>query len=135
MDNLSEERGLLIVNAAYAEKAYPIENALVSVLQKKENTLEIISVSRTNESGRSTPTIIDTPNANLSLTPNTDTLPYAQVTIEVEKEGFYKAQFIDVPVFSGVVSVQNVNLIPLPEYFVNNFYNNTVFTESEAPNL
>ena len=135
MDVLSDDRGVLIVNVGYGERVYPIENALVSVLQKNENTLEIISVSETDQSGKSEPIVIETPNVELSLVPDPDSLPYAKVTIDVEKEGFYNAQFIDVPVFAGIVSVQNVNLIPLPEYYVNNFYNNTVFTESEAPNL
>ena len=135
MQNLPNDRGVLIVNVGYGEKAYPLENAMVSVLQKKEDALEIISVTQTDESGKSEPIVIETPRVELSLTPAPDSLPYAKVTIDVEKEGFYKAQFIDVPVFSGVVSVQNVNLIPHPLYLVNNFYNNTVYTESEAPNL
>jgi len=135
MDNLSDDRGLLIVNVGYGERVFPIEGALVSVLQKKGNALEIISVSETDESGKSAPTVIETPNAELSLSPDPNSVPYAKVTIDVEKEGFYKAQFVDVPIFAGVVSLQNVNLVPLEQYSINNFYNNTVFTESEAPDL
>lgn len=135
MDNLQSNEGLVIVNVSYAGRVYPIEDALVTVLQKNEDTLEIISVSTTDESGKSAPVVISTPDRSLSLSPNQDEVPYTKVTIDVEKEGFYKAQFIDAPVFPGVVSVQNVNLIPLPQYYINNFYDDTVFTESEAPDL
>ena len=135
MDNLQDNKGLLIVNVSYAGRVYPIEGALVTVLQKNGEGLSIISVSTTDESGRSEPVVISTPDKSLSLSPNPDEIPYAKVTIDVEKEGFYKAQFIDAPVFPGVVSVQNVNLVPLPQYYVNNFYNDTVYNESEAPDL
>ena len=135
MDGLQDSKGLLIVNVSYAGRVYPIEGALVTVLQKNEDTLEIVSVSTTDESGRSDPVVINTPDKSLSLSPNPQEIPYAKVTIAVEKEGFYKAQFIDAPVFPGVVSVQNVNLIPLPQYYVNGFYNDTVFKESEAQGL
>ena len=135
MDDLSISQGLVIVDVSYGLGAYPVEGALVTVLSKGDEGIDIVSVSLTDADGKSKPTIIETPDVSLSLSPNPKALPYTKVTIEVEKEGFFKAQFIDAPVFSGVVSVQSVNLIPVPSYYENDFYNDTVYKESEAPNL
>lgn len=135
MDNLQDNQGLLIVNVSLAGRVYPIEDALVTVYQKNEGTFEIISVSTTDASGRSEPVLINTPDKSLSLAPNPLEIPYSKVTVDVEKDGFYKAQFIDAPVFSGVVSIQNVELIPHPKFYFNDFYNDTVYRESEAQGL
>jgi hypothetical protein len=127
--------GSLIVNVRYADGAYPVEGAVAEIYKKDEEGLTLIGVLTTNEDGKSAPIIIETPDPALSLSPNPPQKPYTSVTVNVSKEGFYEAQFVDLPVFPGILSIQNVNLIPHPQFYTNQFYADTVFKESEAADL
>ena len=135
MDLLNSTTAAVVVNVSYANGAYPLEGALVTVLQKSGEGIEIISVSTTDENGKSRPATVTAPKGSLSQAPFPSALPYTKVTVDVSKEGFYPAQFVDLPVFAGVVSVQNVNLIPRPAFYKNNFYDETVYNESEGFDL
>ena len=42
--------------------------------------------------------------------------PYATYDIRVEREGFFVHENRNAPVFSGIYSIQNVDLIPLSPY-------------------
>ena len=135
MNNAQPSVGSLIVNVRYANGAYPVEGAVAEVFKKDENGLTLIGVLTTNDEGKTAPIVIETPDANLSLSPDPEKKPYTSVTVNVSKEGFYDAQFVDLPVFSGVLSIQTASLVPHPQFYTNQFYGDTVFKESEAADL
>jgi hypothetical protein len=49
-----------------------------------------------------------------SQAPQPDERPYNLFDVSVSAEGFFRARSVDVPVFSGITSVQNFNIIPVP---------------------
>ena len=54
------------------------------------------------------------PDREYSQEPSPEERPYNLFDVSVSAEGFFRARSVDVPVFSGITSVQNFNLIPLP---------------------
>ena len=125
-------RGRLTVTVRSANGALPVEGALVTITSGGA----IIGVSTSDESGNTETLTIPTPPKSASLTPGYAGLPYSTVLIEVYKDGYYSGQYIEVPIFPDVLTVQPVNLLPLPEFFAGDTNEGTqYFDESEGYDL
>ena len=121
--------GRLTVTVRSANGALPVEGALVTITLDGE----IVGVSTSDESGNTEILSIPTPPKSASLSPGFVGLPYSTVFIEVDKDGFYSGQYIQVPIFPDVLTVQPVNLLPLPEFFAGDTAEGTqFFDESEG---
>lgn len=105
--------GGLIIQVYEAEQAVPISGAHVIVSEEKDGKEHILRTLITDESGRTPIITLLTPQKDLSLSPG-NPMPYSRYNIRVDKMGYYTTENIDVPVFSGNVSIQPINLIPLP---------------------
>jgi len=106
--------GTLAVRVFTAKEALPVFDALVLVSRAVGGRPTLQWSGRTDISGNTGEIRLPAPEAALSEEPG-HIRPYAAYRIQVEKDGFYMAEFRDVPVFSGVTSVQPVELIPLPQ--------------------
>ena len=133
--NEKQNYGYLTVFVTSADGAIPIKDATVAVRLIDNGVPRIIAVLITDESGQTPEIIIATPPADLSLDPSPDTRPYALVDVETTAFGYYGTANISVPIFSGVRSVQNVNMIALPEDEQGAPSPNVIVFESEAPSL
>jgi len=126
-----ENIGYLLVSTRTADGLLLVPYADVRVYN---DAGELIFEGKTNRDGYTSEIEVATPAAAESLTPGAEK-PYAEVSIFVEKEGFYGAQYIGVPVFDNVISVQGTNLqaipnvVPIPPYF------DSVVNESGASRL
>ena len=124
--------GRLTVTVRSANGALPVKDALVTVTLDKE----VIGVFASDESGNTDVIAIPTPPKSASLSPGFAGLPYSTVFIEVDKDGFYSGQYIEVPIFPDILTVQPVNLLPLPEFFRGDTFESTQFyDESEGYDL
>ena len=103
------EKGYVIVSARGALGAIPLEGVAVDFY--KDGTK--IASSVTSENGFSERISIDTPPRENSLTPSVP-LPYALIDIYASKEGYYSSIYKNAAIFSGVTSVQPIDMIPLP---------------------
>lgn len=115
MDGNDLYYGTLIVSVSSADAAIPIKDAAVAVRLVGEDGVKIFSVLVTNESGRTAPIEIPTPSPELSLLPSPEGRPYARVNVEVSAFGYFTTVNMNVPVFSGITSVQSVNMIAFPD--------------------
>lgn len=136
----NEERGVyfgtVAVRATSADGAIPIFGATVAFRLVDEGAPRIIAVLLTDESGKTDDVTVQTPSPLLSLSPSPDSTPYSVVNIEVTANGYYTLANLNVPVFAGVRSVQNVNMIALPEGAPEGFVSpNVIVFESGAPEL
>ncbi len=132
MPDTNSSTGRLTVTVRSANGALPVEGALVTVTKDGS----IIAVTTSDLSGNTEILEIITPPKSASLTPGFVGLPYATVFIEVDKDGFYSGQYIEVPVFPDILTVQPVNLLPLPEFFAGDTSEGTqFFDESEGYDL
>ena len=134
-ESTKQDYGYLQINVTSSDGAIPIGDATVAVRLIENGVPRIIAVLLTDESGKTPEIIIETPSLELSLGPGAATSPYATVDIETTAFGYYSTANVSVPVFPGIKSVQNINLIPLPEDEQGGVSPNVIVFESEAPSL
>lgn len=136
MDN-SKNTGYLIVRTSSAFRAIPVPDAVVSVRTVGEDgSAALYAVMITDESGETEVLPVETPPTDNSLSPGMAP-GYALVNIEVNASGYYAVAAQNVPIFPGITSAQNVNMIPLPDLSQYDRYPgvNVIISESAVPNL
>lgn len=107
------QNGLLRVQVFAAGQAFPIANARVTVALELKNESHQIFDGLTDINGIVDNIKLPAPSAEMSQTPSESAaLPYSSYTTYVEHPDFVDAEFINVPVFAGIKSIQSVELIP-----------------------
>lgn len=110
-DRRQDDQGYLQVRTYTAQEATPVPDALVLVLQEGQ----LVRQTLTDEDGLTELIPLDTVGRDLSLTEGT-AAPFTTYTVQITAEGYLPVVSGDVPVFGGVTAIQNVGLIPLPEF-------------------
>ncbi len=106
--------GGIVVNVTTLGRLYPVKNALITVFTGEPDNMTVIETDITNESGKSGIFNLKTPPAAESQqAENGGVLPYASYNISVRSDGYVEQIAMNVPVFSGVVSVQSIDLLPV----------------------
>ncbi len=109
-----QETGSLRVRVFTSRAQLPIAGAAVILSGPvTDGRRELLAVQRTDSSGVAGIIVLNAPDAALSQVPG-NAAPFASYTLVVEHPGFYLAVFDGVQVFSGVETVQDVALTPLP---------------------
>lgn len=121
--------GNLRIEASAGGRAIPVEDVLI-IITRAEKPDEILALLLTDSNGATQTIRIPAPAEMLSESPSDKTVN-AVVNITAFKKGYYEVENRNVPVFTGVTSIQPVNMIPLP---LNTSEGKTTFTESK-PNL
>ncbi len=119
--------GELIVKVTTGKYAIPISDASVSIYDNEDDHAILYNL-QTNSSGATEKVSIATIPYAASQSPG-GMNPFSTVNIDVTKTGYTRMQFISVPIFDGVLSVQRADLVPASENGENYIYD---FTESEA---
>ena len=106
------EVGYLTVRVSTAGGAIPIANASVNIRGGNVDDSSVIYALTTNSDGL-TPTVsLSTPPRSASESPGSETPPYAVYNVDVFAQGYAPAFFNNVPLFSGINSVQPAVLVP-----------------------
>ncbi len=127
--------GYLKVIATSAEGTIPLDDVSVIVSKTIDDHDEIFYTLLTDASGETTVVELPTPNKSLSESPNTtNTKPFAEYNISTYLHGYFQVTNTKVPIFSGVTSIQRVNMIPLPSYTDERKVINITLQDTE-PNL
>ncbi len=136
--------GYLVVHATTARGAIPLEGARVHIKQGNDNLDEangdVLYSAVTGRDGNTEKIPLYAPPRADSQSPQAAgsyQRPYGSYHVDVYLEGYYNQSYFDVPVFDGITSVQNSDMIPLPE---NGRPDGAApddqrFFESAAPNL
>ena len=106
--------GYLQVRAFASSARIPVANVAVSV-QTSLGTL--LAARLTNRSGMlDTPIPIEVPNRSAGLAPDTGVVPFTQVNLFARKEAYEQIGSENVQIFPGVITTQNLPMIPLAEF-------------------
>ncbi len=128
-ENESEPQslGALKVQVFMAGRAYPVSSANV-IITGKDGKVYFDGFTDTN--GAIERLLLQAPKKQFSQSPQV-TPPYAQYDIFVSHPRFQSRKYLGVPVFAGVESIQNIQLLPLGT----DETDNTDVTESEPNGL
>ena len=110
-----ESVGPMLTRVYTSRAQLPVEGATVAFLQRNGGgRRELLAVRVTDRSGRTAPVEVATPTSSASESPGTSR-PFAVCDIWAEAPG-YELQAVDnVQIFPGTQTLQELELIPLPE--------------------
>jgi hypothetical protein len=107
--------GYLKARVFTANGAIPLEGVSVKISSAEDESRSVAFDLLTNRNGETA--IVEVPAPSLSLSTSPGSLhPYAVYNMEAYLDGYYPFQAQALPVFSGVLSVQPIGLIPTSEY-------------------
>ncbi len=105
--------GYIQVHAFTSRAQIPIEDASIAITDKSGGA---IALRLTNRSGMlDTPVQIDVPALSAGQSPDTGVIPFTTVELYARAPGYEEIYIRDLQVFPGVVTNQNLELIPLSE--------------------
>jgi hypothetical protein len=108
----ASEVGYLTVRVSTANGAIPLQNASVNISGGDVDDSAVLYSLTTNSDGL-TPTVsLSTPPRSASESPQSTAPSYAVYNVDVYANGYIPAFFHNVPVFSGINSVQPAILVP-----------------------
>ena len=111
-----EAFGSLICRVYTSRAQLPVAGATVAFTQQGEQGRHnLLAVRVTDENGRAAPVRISTPNAAASESPGT-VHPFAVCDIWAESPGYELLVVENVQVFPNTETLQDLELIPLPEH-------------------
>ncbi len=106
--------GGIVVNVTTLGRLYPVKNALITVFTGEPQNMTVVETDITDESGKTGIFNLKTPSAAESQqAENGGALPYARYNISVRSDGYVEQIAMNVPVFSGIISVQSIDLLPM----------------------
>ena len=106
------EQGYITARAYMSNAQIPQENVAVTILSQDGTA---IAMRLTGRSGLTEPVAIPTPDRIDSEAPETKVRPFTDLTVHAWKSGFEQVTARNVQVFSGVTTVQNLEMVPLSE--------------------
>lgn len=113
-EGMGNSTGYILVNVRAGHEAFPIENATVIITAIVDGNRLIIASGLTDISGTTIRLETPAPDIIYSQSPSPAKRPYSLFDINVRADGYFNARSVDVPVFSGITSIQNFNMIPVP---------------------
>ena len=113
-DSLGNGRGFILVNVRTGDESTPVEGATVMVTAIVDGSRLILAEGLSDNSGTTKKFVVPAPDIKHSQAPDAGKRPYNLFDVSVTANGFFKARSVDVPVFDGITSVQNFNMIPVP---------------------
>ncbi len=109
----NDRNGGLVVEATALRSIYPVSGAEVTVFTGEGETARIIDKAVTDQSGKTKRFVLETPPRSASLDSASTTLPYSLYNLRVRAEGYIDNIHLNVPVFSGITSVQQSEMMLL----------------------
>lgn len=104
--------GLLQVHAYTSRASLPVSGATVTV---RDPEGRLLAVRETNSSGLIDPVTVQVPDRSESRDPNFVGQPFTRVMLSVRHPSYAQIDVQNAQVFSGVVTVQNLDMIPLSQ--------------------
>ena len=106
--------GRIVVELSTNNKAQPIRNASVVIIDSETNRVVARQTVGETDSGKTSSVSVPAPDISLSLTDETRVLPYAIYNVTVSAPAYYDYTVRGVQVFADRVSILEAELLPLP---------------------
>lgn len=106
------EKGRLSANVTSVANIYPVRGARVTVFTGSPDSMTVLDSAVTDESGKTRDFLLDAPPKSLSMTSGAPALPYTLYNLLISADGFLDNIHLNIPVFSGIASVQRSDMLP-----------------------
>ena len=106
------EKGRLSANVTSVANIYPVMGAKVTVFTGSPDSMTVLDSAVTDESGKTRDFLLDAPPKSLSMTSGAPALPYTLYNLLISADGFLDNIHLNIPVFSGIASVQRSDMLP-----------------------
>ena len=109
--------GTVISQVRTSDAYLPIENATVAYYQTDDGGRKrLVGLRKTDPSGKTAPIELDTPGFSASQQPEEagDPAPFRTVDIVADHPDYNRVRILGVQVFDGVVTYQDIMLLPSP---------------------
>ena len=111
-----DDTGWLRVSVTEANGTIPVRGAFVTLTEYGPGMEgDVIRILTTGPDGLTETVRLPVPPASESMTPGGE-YPGGLYGVTVWADGYYPAEAVGAPVFGGVVSLQNIDLIPIGAY-------------------
>ena len=107
----SDGMGGLVAIVTSLRRLYPVPNARVTVFTGNIEDKQIVATDTTDSSGRTGVIRLNTPPKEQSQQADRNALPYANYNMLVEADGYIDNIHLNIPVFSGVTSIQGSDML------------------------
>lgn len=104
--------GYIQVSAYTSDARIPLKDVAVTVTATDGTA---IAMRLTDRNGKIDPIAIPVPDLAASQTPNTGQIPFANVNLYAQLQGYGLIENEDLQVFAGITTNQNLEMIPLSE--------------------
>ena len=105
----NNKQGILRIQAFAARQAIPVAGANVEVSKIIGGVRRLFYLVRTDQSGIADGMILPAPSQSLSLDPG-EPNPYATYDVKITHPLYQQEEFLQVPIFDGIKSIQPVSL-------------------------
>ena len=123
--------GYIQVRAYTSYAQIPIKDTAVTITDPSG---AVIAMRLTNRNGKlDKPIEIQVPDLSAGQSPNTGIVPFATVNLYARAENFEEIEINNAQILPGIVTVQNLELIPLSE--LPGIWNNAEIFETTPQNL
>lgn len=124
-------KGYIQVHAYTSNARMPLQDVAIAVTDTGGSA---IALRMTNRSGMlDAPIEIDVPDLAFSQTPNTGVIPFSVVNLYARLEDYELIEIENLQIFSGTITAQDLEMIPLSEY-PDSFLKSEIF-QTPAQNL
>ena len=106
--------GFLVVQVTTANSAIPLEGAQVTVSGTENGRANVLFELKTKSDGKTPRVALSAPARSGSQAPSSIP-PFSTYNISVVLEGYEQAIYNEVPIFDGIIAIQQADLIPVPQ--------------------
>ena len=121
--------GYIQVRAYTSNAQIPIKDAAIAITDQSGNAIALRLTNRSGQLDRPIP--VQVPEVSASESPNTGIIPYSTVNLYARAENYELIEIEQLQVFPNVITEQNLELIPLPEFPANPNISQIFYTESQ----
>lgn len=108
--------GYLIAQIYTGRQAIPVADVAVSIIQSTNDGKEkLIAFRQTDRSGRTEPVELESPDLKYSTEPQEEA-SFSSYNVRLSHPAYYSVLIENVQIFSGVKSIQAMEMIPLEEF-------------------
>lgn len=108
------KQGELKIQAYTARQAMPVSGVLIEISKKFNGVKKLFYSLKTDQSGIIDGIFLPAPDKKISQTPS-NLKTFASYDIQATHPGYTEKNYLNVPIFDGVKSIQPIDLIPIEE--------------------